>query len=342
MKSNRFVLLVCVGSLAALALFVARHRPVEDGPRQVVSDDRLAELRSRVERELALGDEAVNNYHPATKGRIDDLDVPPEDILRGLPGVVAVDFPVRLTKPASRIVHLRDLHLVPSDLFAIDVRHAAGRPLADAEAARLYEEHLLEVELVQIEQMAILRCLSRRHGLRTVRIEGLTAKEVNLFRERIESLKEIKKDEDAARKQLAEVRELMRAMDPATSRYRQAATIERDLLGLIGQSRPLLLEVGAAGRLLMAGEIDGVLHLDDEAALDEANPVTPGGRIRLDAAKARRREDAMVKAALDRGPFSLIILGGAHDLSGSVRRRAGGDCEYVRVTTKAYREFQGR
>lgn len=345
MNSSRFVLLVSAAGLAALALLVVRpHEPANDGP-PVVSDDRLAELRARVERELAVGDRAADNYHPARGGRIDDLAVPTEDILRGLPGVTAVDVAVRPAKPARRIVHLRDLHLVPRDLFAIDVRQAAGQRLPDAEVERLYEEHLLETELVQIEQVAILRCLARRHGLRTVRIEGLTAKEVPLFRERIEALREIAKDADAARRQLGEVRELMLAMETAgrkgTDGHRQAVAIERDLLMLIGQSRPLLLEVGAVGRLLMGGEIDAVLHLDDGAALELANPVTPAGRIRIDAARVRLREDANVRAALDAGPFALIVLGGAHDLSGSVRRLAG-DCEYVRVTTRAYREFQGR
>ena len=33
----------------------------------------------------------------------------------------------------------------------------------------------------------------------------------------------------------------------------------------------------------------------------------------------------------------LIILGGAHDLSGSVRRQYGETCEYLRVTTRGYR-----
>lgn len=347
-RSSRVTLL-----LLAVVLFVAASsftgRPVQDDGQDgrlpaVVSDERLRELRSRVEREAAR-DEAAG-YLPATAGRIDDLAVPPEGILRGLPGVAAVDVAVRPAKPARRIVHLRDLHLVPRDLFALDVRQAAGRPLSEAEVGKLYEEHLLETELVQVEQLALLRCLARRHGLRQVRIEGLTAKEVTPFRERIEASKEIKKGEDAARRQLGEVRDLMRAMGTAgregTDGHRQAAAIERDLLGLIGQSRPLLLEVGAAGRLVMNGEIGGVLPLDDEAALDQANPVTPGGRIRIDAAKVRRREDAMVRAALDGGPFALVVLGGAHDLSDSVRRIAGGDCEYIRVTTKAYREFQGR
>jgi hypothetical protein len=37
----------------------------------------------------------------------------------------------------------------------------------------------------------------------------------------------------------------------------------------------------------------------------------------------------------------LVILGGAHDLTESVRRNAGAPCEYLRVTTERYREFAG-
>ena len=46
----------------------------------------------------------------------------------------------------------------------------------------------------------------------------------------------------------------------------------------------------------------------------------------------------MVRAALASGRFALIVLGGAHDLSEEVRRQAPGRCEYLRVTTRRYRE----
>ena len=41
------------------------------------------------------------------------------------------------------------------------------------------------------------------------------------------------------------------------------------------------------------------------------------------------------------GPFALIVLGGGHDLSESVRRLSGGSCEYLPVTTARYREVAG-
>src|SRR5262249_42622592 len=42
---------------------------------------------------------------------------------------------------------------------------AAGRPLSDADVDRLYEQHLLQTELVQIEQTVLLRCLARHQVL---------------------------------------------------------------------------------------------------------------------------------------------------------------------------------
>lgn len=70
--------------------------------------------------------------------------------------------------PVGRIVHLQDWHFVPKDLYAIDMKNAHGRGLTDDEIDRLYQEHLLEVELVQVEQMAVLRCLIKHHGLKKV------------------------------------------------------------------------------------------------------------------------------------------------------------------------------
>jgi hypothetical protein len=72
----------------------------------------------------------------------------------------------------------------------------------------------------------------------------------------------------------------------------------------------------------------------------EAKPIGPAGRFRLDPAKLSARHDSQVKAALTLGPFALVILGGAHDLSESVRRH-GGSSEYVRITTRRFREFAG-
>ena len=71
------------------------------------------------------------------------------------------------------------------------------------------------------------------------------------------------------------------------------------------------------------------------------NPVTADGQVRFDALKIKARHDAIVKNVLKEGAFGLVILGGDHDLSENVRRLGEGKCEYVRVTTKRFRETAG-
>ena len=102
-----------------------------------------------------------------------------------------------------------------------------------------------------------------------------------------------------------------------------------------------MVELGEAGRLLVSGEIEDVLPLEDEELLNAANPVTADGQFRFDALKVQARHDAIVKNVLKEGSFGLIILGGDHDLSENVRRLGEGKCEYVRVTMKRYREVAG-
>jgi hypothetical protein len=59
--------------------------------------------------------------------------------------------------PNSRVVHLLDYHYVPARDFV-----GENDPEADA---LLYREFLLKVQLLQAEQLAILECLSKHHGL---------------------------------------------------------------------------------------------------------------------------------------------------------------------------------
>jgi hypothetical protein len=46
-----------------------------------------------------------------------------------------------------------------------------------------------------------------------------------------------------------------------------------------------------------------------------------------------------MKGVMDKGAFGLIVLGGSHDLSENVRRLGEGQCEYIRMTTRRFKEF---
>jgi hypothetical protein len=80
---------------------------------------------------------------------------------------------------------------VPPELFALDIRQHLGKTVSDEAIEKLYEKFLLEVELVQIEQVAILRCLVKHHGLRRVLTEGLTPQGMANFKEMVTALRDM-------------------------------------------------------------------------------------------------------------------------------------------------------
>jgi len=326
MRRAAGVSLILMAFLAlAVIVYLTRNR---QHPHQPIVDHQrdLRKLIAEQEVESARG---VANYQPKATPRIDDLAISAADILRALPGVVQVEVLVKVEKPTSRIIQLRDWHFVPKELLAIDLAEAHGRPLTQDEIDVLYEQHLLEVELVQLEQLAVLRCLIKHHGLKRVFAEGFSPAELEGYREKITGLRTMEEKQiPEIRKQLDDVRKFM--AEATGERKERAKAIEAELVGLLDQHKHRLLEMGAAGRLLIAGELEDVLPLEDADAFEQAKPITPEGEVKADTAKLKARRDAQVKAVLEKGAFGLIVLGGSHDLSDNVRRLGAGNCEYLR------------
>jgi hypothetical protein len=198
-------------ALATLAGAAGCSRGDEGRPAQ----GRLGRLEGQVERQREASANAVADYAPKVPGRLDDLTAPVADLLRELPGVVQVEALVSPAKPTRRIVHLRDWHFVPEDLYTLDLRNSAGKPVPDDEAKVRYREFLVEVELVQLEQAALLKCLAHHHGLRRVHFEGLTPEEAKLYREKVAELREAG---PALREQREEARRLLEGMAKAGKR----------------------------------------------------------------------------------------------------------------------------
>jgi hypothetical protein len=78
------------------------------------------------------------------------------------------------------------------------------------------------------------------------------------------------------RKQLEEVKEILKAAPEGSQRYAKAKAIETEIVALLDQHRPDVLALGVAGRLLMSDEALEVLPLDDAELLDQATPVAAG------------------------------------------------------------------
>ncbi len=330
------ILVVVFVAVALTCWLKGRTGSPTSSPASVMTEDRIPKLKKQIAEQEVESAQAVAKYAPTKQTRIDDLDSPVADLLRELPGVVQVEVGVAVKKTTSRIIHLRDWHYVPKELYALDMKEAHGRELTDDEIDRLHQELLLEVELVQLEQMAVLRCLIKRHGLKRVFSEGFSPDELENYKDRIAVLRSMENEQvPQVRKQLAEVRSLIEGS--TGERLVQAQAIETQLLALLDKHKHRILEMGVAGRLLISGDLEDVLPLEDADALEKAKPVTPSG-VKLDTEKIEARHDAQVKLVVKEGPVAVIILGGAHDLSASIRR-AGGNCEYLRVTTKRFREI---
>jgi hypothetical protein len=133
---------------------------------------RFTNLQDVVGTQQDLWTRATDNYVPKVQGRIDDLTTPAAMILRKLPGVARVEQPLRPARVSDRLIHVLDWHYVTKEWFAKD--NLARASISPTDLDLRYQEFLLQVELVQMEQMATFRCAIKHHGLRRVYIERLT------------------------------------------------------------------------------------------------------------------------------------------------------------------------
>ncbi len=172
MKQRVLALILGLFGLVALVVISWRWSGTPTEPHHGEIGVHIPNLKRQVEEERERAGKSVADYNPSTLGRIDNLATPATELLRQLPAVVEVEAPPPFKKATHRLVHLRDWHFVPRDLYALDMTAAYKRPLSEREIDLLHEELLLEVDLVQIEQMAVLRCLIKHHGLKRVVAEG--------------------------------------------------------------------------------------------------------------------------------------------------------------------------
>jgi hypothetical protein len=293
-----------------------------------------------------LFDKAVADYVPKVRGRIDDLTAPVAEILRQLPGVASVDQPLKPAHPTDRLVQLRDWHFVTREGFAKEMHLGAGRqPLPARDFDLRYQDFLVDVERVQMELMATLRCLIKYHGLKRVYIERLTPEQMPAFKDKIAALREAVPHQSTLHKRHKDARDLVEQLatdgKPAADRHAKAQALEREIAGRLEQHRLAMLEIGAAGRLLVSGELLEVLPLDDAELLDAAGPDLANGKLAFDPLTVAARQDAMVQRALAKDHTAVIVLGGSHDLTDSVRGIVGEGCEYIRVTGHVFRGYSG-
>ncbi len=305
--------------------------------------DRCDRLRELVDQQREQSAAAINSYEPQTSGDLGDRNVKPTPILRQLPGVAHVEVKVPAESPQHRIVHLKDWHFVSQELFAADLRFNNNTEIRDEEIERLYEQHLLEVELVQLEQMALLRCLIRHHGLQQVFCEGLAEEDLVIYKAKLRVIRRMRQSISDVRDDLHETeRTLQQWSDEGqqdSAEHEQLLARQQQLNSIVTAYRRELLQIGAVGRLLLNEELHEVSPLEDLEIHRRSNPATPDGRIELNREAIEARENAHVKKLLRREGLSLVVLGGGHNLADNVRELVDGNCQYITVETNWHQRF---
>jgi hypothetical protein len=100
---------------------------------------------------------------------------------------------------------------------------------------------------------------------------------MNVFRLKATELKKVEAD---LHEQMQDVRRLLAGAREGTAHHAKVKKIEGEVLALFESFRRDVLPLGAPGRLLISGEIEEVLPLDDAKLLEEAKPINSTERSR--------------------------------------------------------------
>jgi hypothetical protein len=82
------------------------------------------------------------------------------DFVRDLPNVAKVEASIVVEKPKHYLIHILDWHFIPKEDFIADLW---GQGIEDELDAK-YEQHLDDVEAVQVAQKALLLALVESRG----------------------------------------------------------------------------------------------------------------------------------------------------------------------------------
>lgn len=219
--------------------------------------------------------------------------------------------------PTERIIIVSDWHYVSRDLFAAELLNNTPW-ISDAEIDKWHSVLKDDVEKVQNEQVMILRGLIREHGIKVVFKEGVSEETLDTFRQHV---REFPADVDLS--------ELQRRMEETDDVAERALLLEA-----IDAYRTMRMQLGAVGQLLMSGELEDVLPLDDETWLLASDPML--NEFRFDSEANQEREREMVRRLIKGGPVVVAVLGGAHNLADKIKATCP-RCVYQRITPEAYK-----
>jgi hypothetical protein len=116
---------------------------------------------------------AATAQEPPIRASLDDLRSNAVYLLNESDGVAKVERLVAVDRPKHRIIHIRDWHWVPYDLYVAD-RRDLEPDVTDDELRAAYDAERAIIRPVRGAQKKLLRWLTKYHGVKRVWVEGLT------------------------------------------------------------------------------------------------------------------------------------------------------------------------
>ena len=182
-------------------------------------------------------------------------------ILNNLPGIGIIQHPPVNGTPSTHVVHFWVTQTEDKDSFAKKQAEKFSNTLTPQDQDLLYQEHQLQVEVWQLQEMVTLKQLIRQHGLATIHVLQETLEEANHYSQNLKLLKEKEKEViPQLREELSEVKELANGL--AGEELSKANKTENSLRMELEKHEQQMQKLGPAGRLYSKGEAITVIALE--------------------------------------------------------------------------------
>lgn len=182
-------------------------------------------------------------------------------ILNNLPGIRIIQHPAVNSTPSTHVVHFFVTQTENKESFAKKQAEKFSNTLTPQDQDLLFQEHQLQVEVWQLQEMVTLKQLIRQHGLATIHVLQETLEEANHYSQNLKLLKEKEKEViPQLREELAEVKELANGL--AGEELSKANKTENSLRMELEKHEQQMQKLGPAGRLYAKGEAITVIVLE--------------------------------------------------------------------------------
>ncbi|QDU15545.1 hypothetical protein CA11_33710 [Gimesia maris] len=209
-------------------------------------------------------------------------------------------LPALVQAAPHEIIHVVNPHHVTRAEYLADLR--ANSSLTDDQIDDRYREFLQDRERSQRGLILKLRVLIKKYRLKGIYLQGLSEKNHQATLDYLESLKQYEK----------------------TNTINESEFEKRKK----DQNRLDLSELGAAGQLVITGELQTILPAEDAKAFEAVNSVKSDGSIKFVEKEEHERENAIVRNLMKADGVAVIVLSRDHNLADNLKE-LGFSCRYV-------------